>query len=114
MLPTGDRSNSVSLSPLQGVIRDTGGSYENFSATKSKEIYRVADPSLTVSFPTESVLSPLTTTTSPSLSLFPQTGSGSTHVDFQANMRLRGDLYGNLCDFKNLHIDLCLDFSINL
>ncbi|KAG5403206.1 hypothetical protein IGI04_009325 [Brassica rapa subsp. trilocularis] len=76
----GDRSNSVSLSPLQRVKRDTGGSYENFSATKSKEIYRVADPSLTVSFLTESVLSPLTTTTSPALSLFPQTGSGSTHM----------------------------------
>ncbi|KAG2305337.1 hypothetical protein Bca52824_033988 [Brassica carinata] len=51
-----------------------------FFATKSKEIYRVADPSLTVSFSTEYVLSPLTTMTSPSLSLFPQTGSGFTDM----------------------------------
>ncbi|CAF2112352.1 unnamed protein product [Brassica napus] len=49
-----------------------------FYAATSKEIYRVADQSLTVSFSNGSVLSPLTT--SLSLSLFPQTGSGSIHM----------------------------------
>ncbi|CAN6857059.1 unnamed protein product [Brassica oleracea] len=51
-----------------------------FFATRSKEIYRVADQSLTISFSNGSVLLPLTTMTSPSLSLSPQTSSGSTHM----------------------------------
>ncbi|CAN7141795.1 unnamed protein product, partial [Brassica rapa subsp. narinosa] len=53
---------------------------QNFYAATSKEIYRVADQSLTVSF------------------------RFHTHEDFQANRGLRGDLYGNLSEFKNQHV----------
>ncbi|KAF8103627.1 hypothetical protein N665_0187s0028 [Sinapis alba] len=65
---------------------------QSFFATPSKEIYRVADQSLTISFSNGSVLSPLDV----------DEGSGSfpadrfrfhTHDDFQANCGLRSDLY---------------------
>ncbi|CAN6847223.1 unnamed protein product [Brassica oleracea] len=51
---------------------------QNFYAAKSKEIYRVADQSLTVSFSNGYVLSPLDDI--PVYISFPQTGSGSTHM----------------------------------
>ncbi|KAF8101846.1 hypothetical protein N665_0201s0159 [Sinapis alba] len=67
---------------------------QNFFATKSKDIYRVADQSLTISFSNGSVLSPLNDTDVPVSDSFPADRFRfHTHSDFQANSGLRGDLY---------------------
>ncbi|KAF8113052.1 hypothetical protein N665_0057s0004, partial [Sinapis alba] len=67
---------------------------QNFFATKSKEIYRVAEQGLTISFFNDSVLSPLDGDDDSSNVSFP---SGRfhfhTHAEFQANVGLRGDLH---------------------
>ncbi|KAG5407776.1 hypothetical protein IGI04_013895 [Brassica rapa subsp. trilocularis] len=65
---------------------------QNFYAATSKEIYRVADQSLTVSFSNGSVLSPLDDIPV-SVSFPPDRFRFHTHEDFQANRGLRGDLY---------------------
>ncbi|CAN7000408.1 unnamed protein product [Brassica rapa subsp. trilocularis] len=65
---------------------------QNFYAATSKEIYRAADQSLTVSFSNGSVLSPLDDIPV-SVSFPPDRFRFHTHEDFQANRGLRGDLY---------------------
>ncbi|CAN6821850.1 unnamed protein product [Brassica oleracea] len=65
-----------------------------FFATRSKEIYRVADQSLTISFSNGSVLAPLDDDEIPVYVSFPADRFRfHTHEDFQANRGLRGDLY---------------------
>ncbi|KAL0855660.1 hypothetical protein Bca101_060813 [Brassica carinata] len=64
----------------------------NFYGVKSKEIYRVADQSLTVSFSNGSVLAPLDDIPA-SVSFPTDRFRFHTHEDFQANSGLRGDLY---------------------
>ncbi|KAH0852529.1 hypothetical protein HID58_093912, partial [Brassica napus] len=65
-----------------------------FFATRSKEIYRVADQSLTISFSNGSVLAPLDDDDIPVSVSFPADRFRfHTHDDFQANRGLRGDLY---------------------
>ncbi|KAF8106018.1 hypothetical protein N665_0148s0006 [Sinapis alba] len=67
---------------------------QNFFATKSKEIYRVADPSLTISFSNNSVLSPLDVDNDYGTGSFPADRFRfHSHGDFEANVGLRGDLY---------------------
>ncbi|KAF8090551.1 hypothetical protein N665_0473s0003 [Sinapis alba] len=67
---------------------------QNFFATKSKEIYRVADPSLTISFSNDSVLSPLDGDDDSGTGSFPAVRFRfHSHADFEANVGLRGDLY---------------------
>ncbi|KAF8112024.1 hypothetical protein N665_0069s0050 [Sinapis alba] len=73
-----------------------GGVYalQNFFATKSKEIYRVADPSLTISFSNDSVLSPLDGNDDSGTGSFPADRFRfHSHADFEAHVGLRGDLY---------------------
>ncbi|XP_048634116.1 uncharacterized protein LOC125608191 [Brassica napus] len=65
-----------------------------FFATRSKEIYRVVDQSLTISFSNGSVLAPLDDDDIPVSVSFPADRFRfHTHDDFQANRGLRGDLY---------------------
>ncbi|KAF3573844.1 hypothetical protein F2Q69_00062432 [Brassica cretica] len=71
----------------------------NFYAATSKEIYRVADQSLKVSFSNGSILSPFDDIPV-SVSFPPDRFRFHTHEDFQANRGLRGDLYGNLSELK--------------
>ncbi|KAF8077403.1 hypothetical protein N665_1040s0007 [Sinapis alba] len=73
-----------------------GGVYalQNFFATKSKDIYRVADPSLTISFSNDSVLSSLDGNNDSGTGSFPADRFHfHLHADFEAHVGLRGDLY---------------------
>ncbi|KAG2316076.1 hypothetical protein Bca52824_019198 [Brassica carinata] len=86
--------NDISLGPSESQLRS-----RNFYGVKSKEIYRVADQSLTVSFSNGSVLAPLDDIPA-SVSFPTDRFRFHTHEDFQANSGLRGDLYGDLSDFE--------------
>ncbi|CDY39704.1 BnaA04g07310D [Brassica napus] len=65
---------------------------QNFLAATSKEIYRVADQNLTISFSNGSVLAPLDDIPV-SVSFPTDRFRFHTHEDFQAHRGLRGDLY---------------------
>ncbi|KAG2306409.1 hypothetical protein Bca4012_016985 [Brassica carinata] len=65
---------------------------QNFYGVKSKEIYRVADQSVTVSFSNGSVLAPLDDIPA-SVSFPTDRFRFHTYEDFKANGGLRGDLY---------------------
>ncbi|KAF8100670.1 hypothetical protein N665_0218s0008 [Sinapis alba] len=67
---------------------------QNFFATKSKEIYRVAEQGLTISFSNDSVLSPLAGDDDSGSGDFPADRFRfHSHADFQANVGLRSDQY---------------------
>ncbi|KAF8114174.1 hypothetical protein N665_0040s0029 [Sinapis alba] len=73
-----------------------GASYtlQNFFATNSKEIYRVAEQGLTISFSNDSVLSPLGGDDNSDNGSFPADRFRfHMHAEFQANVGLRGGLY---------------------
>ncbi|WZZ04816.1 hypothetical protein YC2023_090737 [Brassica napus] len=65
---------------------------QNFLAATSKEIYRIADQNLTISFSNGSILAPLNDIPV-SVSFPTDRFRFHTHEDFQAHRGLRGDLY---------------------
>lgn len=92
----------IPLSHVNQYLRDLkpGTIYRlfNFFGSKSKEVYRVADHSVTVSISYKSVLSVLADNPFPIIN--EDRFRFHSHKEFEVNCDLKGDLYGKLSNIS--------------